>query len=110
MEARIVVPTEVVLLDFDDALTVRSVEEVAEVRAAGSTEWQEMAVAREFERGPGTVRVHLGTTAQPNQLLRLRTVERFFVKAVLPIAYPALAFDEAGNGIIGATSSSLVWA
>lgn len=72
MEARIVVPTEVVLLDLDDALTVRSVEEVAEVRAAGSTEWQEMAVAREFERGPGTVRVHLGTTAQPNQLLRLR--------------------------------------
>jgi len=72
VEARIVLPTEVVLFDLDDALTVESVEEVAEVRAAGSTEWQEMTLAREFERGPGTVRVHLGSTAQPNQLLRLR--------------------------------------
>ncbi|MEO0558301.1 MAG: M1 family metallopeptidase [Bacteroidota bacterium] len=72
VEARVVLPTEVVVFDLDDALTVERVEEVAEVRAAGSMEWQEMALARRFVREPGTVRVHLGSTAQPNQLLRLR--------------------------------------
>ena len=72
VEARIVAPTDAVLFDLDDALTVRAVEEIAEVRAAGESEWREQALARAFERGPGTVRVALGSTAQPGQLLRLR--------------------------------------
>ena len=72
VQARIVAPTDYVLFDLDDALTVHQVEEVAEVRAAGSDTWEEMTLARPFEHSRGRVRVELGSTAQPGQRLRLR--------------------------------------
>ncbi|MEM1117327.1 MAG: M1 family metallopeptidase [Bacteroidota bacterium] len=68
MESRIVTPTDVIVLDLDDALAVEGVEQVGYLADSGD----EVTLPLRFERIPNQIRIHLGRTAQPLEGLRVR--------------------------------------
>ena len=70
MDALIVAPASVLRLDLDDALAVSAV--VAPACDAEGSCGDAPDVELAWERPPGAVRVHLGRTAQPGELVTVR--------------------------------------